>query len=316
MKIQKALLASGVTFFFYLSGFFVLWTPLPLFYLGLTETKATWRLALLLLCLFALFFYLHLLIYFVEPIDIPRIRFLGLSYFYFYLMASLFLSLSAWKRWSWVDFGLRGGLALTAILWVSGFLVQHLNLFDLQGLIASSVQGAQELLEQIGQQPQFRKDQETTLSFLAQMKVWITFFPKLLPALIFIFVLIVGGFNIGTLKLFRKAAPYLQSIGDFKKLSLPHGCLWFLLLAGVCYFSNEYFLHTSWLKVLSLNVALASLFLYFLQGLSILAYWIRRFSPLFRLGIYGLVVLFLQIIGLVLVGLGIADVWLNLRKLK
>lgn len=315
-QLQKALITSVLTLFFYLSGIFAIATPLPLLYLSLTEDKTTWRISVLFLFLFAFLFYLHLLPFFVQSGDIARIRFLGLAYLYSYMVVTFFLSLAIWRRWSWNQFGLHGALGTTAILCLTGLLVQQFGLFDVRGLIALLLQEAYQLLEKVVQTPEFRKDQELTLAFLSQMRIWIAFVPKLLPAFIFIVTLTVSLCNVGLLKIFRKIAPRLHTLGEFQKWELPHSCLWILLAAGSGYFLNDYLLRLPWVKIAALNLLLAALFVYGLQGLGILGYWLRRFSPLFRWGIYGLVMVFLQIGGLVLVGLGIADVWLDLRKLR
>ena len=52
------------------------------------------------------------------------------------------------------------------------------------------------------------------------------------------------------------------------------------------------------------------------QGLGIVGFLFKRHSPLFRFGIYGLVVVFFQLLGLVVAGLGVADTWIDFRKLR
>lgn len=308
-SIRPALLAAGITHLFYFSGFFVFLTPLPLFYLAIKQDQAAWRLSFLLTVFLALLFYFWLIPAGVEAVYLPRIRFFGLGTLFFYLLCAFFLSLGFWQRWPWVAWGWRSGLGTAGLLLFAGFALQGFGFLDVIGFFHAGVTQAQGILEQMLTQPNVSRE------LVLQVKGWLAFLPKLLPALLFIFALSVMGLNIWVLKLFRKTAPQLDYFGSFQKLQIPHSSIWVLIAGGLFFFLNEYFFGFEVLQVASWNALLAALFIYFTQGLSILSFYTRHFSPLFRLGIYGLVFLFLHVGGLVLVMVGVVDTWFNFRKL-
>jgi uncharacterized protein YybS (DUF2232 family) len=71
------------------------------------------------------------------------------------------------------------------------------------------------------------------------------------------------------------------------------------------------------LKMLGLNGLLVLLTVYFLQGIAVVSYYFekKKFPRALRLFLYTLIAL-QQFILLLIVGLGLFDMWLNFRKLK
>ena len=71
------------------------------------------------------------------------------------------------------------------------------------------------------------------------------------------------------------------------------------------------------LKMLGLNGLLILLTVYFLQGIAVVSYYFekKRFPRALRLFLYTLIAL-QQFILLLIIGLGLFDIWLNFRKLK
>lgn len=306
LKLRPALLASVVTHLFYFSAFLSLLTPLPLFYLALKiPDRKIWRLACLLAVFFGLTLYFWLIP--VDPARASAVRFFGLFGLFFHLLCAFFLSLGFWKGWTWTAWGLRAGLGSSALLLAAGFLLQGSGLTDGIGFLKAALASAREAVELSLHQPGVSEE------VVFRLQAWLDFLPKLLPAFLFIFSLTVMAFNIGVIKIFRKDR--LKYLGKFRKIQIPHGAVWVLIGAGLVFFLNEYLLDLAGLKAAALNALLAVLFVYFGQGLGILAHFTRRFSPLFRFVIYGLVALFLQFSGLLLAGVGVADTWVDFRKL-
>jgi len=71
------------------------------------------------------------------------------------------------------------------------------------------------------------------------------------------------------------------------------------------------------LKIIGLNMLLVLMTIYFFQGIAIVSFYFekKQFSRMLRFLLYSLIAL-QQIVLLVVVGLGIFDMWLNFRKLE
>lgn len=71
------------------------------------------------------------------------------------------------------------------------------------------------------------------------------------------------------------------------------------------------------LKMLGLNGLLILLVVYFLQGIAVVSYYFekKRFPRALRLFLYTLIAV-QQFVLLLVIGLGIFDMWLNFRKIK
>jgi len=71
------------------------------------------------------------------------------------------------------------------------------------------------------------------------------------------------------------------------------------------------------LKIIGLNILLVLMTIYFFQGIAIVSFYFekKQFSRMLRFVLYSLIAL-QQIVLLVVIGLGIFDMWLNFRKLE
>lgn len=304
--LKQVLTVSFVSACLYASGFFVLWTPLPLFFVSFHKRKEVWWLSIV-----GIFLTAVLVDRFLTPLD-----FFDLFYIAFYLTAGIFLSVGFWKKWPTMKWGALQCFGGVALLFLMGVLIQQTGIFDIRQAIQTSLEGTASALETLMQKPEFFRKRPEMIPILLQMKQVIFFFPKIIPALLFILSVAVMVCNIGFLRTLDIRRQELRWVGKFRLLRLPLFFIWFLITSGGCYFLNAYFFRQGWLQTTSLNGVIMAGSAYFLQGLSISGFFMRRFSLLFRLVIYGLVLLFLEVFGLVIVGLGIADVWADFRKLN
>ncbi|MGH7843577.1 MAG: DUF2232 domain-containing protein [Candidatus Binatia bacterium] len=101
--------------------------------------------------------------------------------------------------------------------------------------------------------------------------------------------------------------------GDPKEWKSPEALVWGFIGAGFC----ALVLGNGWIKTLSLNFFLVSLVFYFFQGLAIIAYYFHHKNvPVFLRGL-GYTLIFLeQVIMLIVVGLGLFDLWGDFRRLN
>jgi uncharacterized protein YybS (DUF2232 family) len=134
---------------------------------------------------------------------------------------------------------------------------------------------------------------------------------RLLPGLLLssILCLVWGNIVLGQWLLRRKDAA-LAHWGEFKEWRLPDSLVWGVVLTALALIFPDEALHT-----LGLNLGLVLLLCYLSQGLAVLASMLHRWSVprLFRGATY--LILLVQIYGIVLLSiLGLADVWLDIRK--
>lgn len=303
-QIGQALLGTCLTVALYFSGVFIFWAPLPLFYFSLHDRKPAWILTFALLSLASAF------LFWQTP-------FLQAGLFAFYLLTALFLSLGVWKRRALVAWSFQGGFFITALLLGSGFVIQKSGLIDLATLINATLIQTAALFDKIAAEPELVKHHQEALLLTTQMKVWLFYLPKLIPSLLFVSVVGILLLNAGMFKsLTKKKQNKVKGIWNFAGFQPPFFWVWGLIGSGFLFFLNAYWLALSPLKIVALNLLIIALFVYFIQGLSVLAFVTKRFSPLFRFSIYGLLVLFLQLLGTVIVGLGLTDVWFDFRKIN
>jgi uncharacterized protein YybS (DUF2232 family) len=105
----------------------------------------------------------------------------------------------------------------------------------------------------------------------------------------------------------------LLPAGDPKEWKSPEPLVWGFIGAGFCALVFE----DGWIKTLSLNLFLVSLVFYFFHGLAIIAYYFHHKNvPVFLRGL-GYTLIFLeQVIMLIVVGLGLFDLWGDFRRLN
>lgn len=140
------------------------------------------------------------------------------------------------------------------------------------------------------------------------------FFLHIAPAAIFVFALIVVVLNlmIGRRLLRRsRAFHHLRNVARFR---LPDEVIWAVIGAGGIFFADRYLFGNGAAGVLAVNALIALGALYFFQGLAVVAYFLQGMRmPMMRILAYGAIIFFFQTMSLVIVGIGVADVWANFR---
>ena len=237
-----------------------------------------------------------------------------LSYFGYYLTIAVLLSVGVWKKWRLEKIGAVTTITVALLALLVGGFFQWIGWVDIKGMIDHFLVEIGTTLDQmIATQPKERQAEMAMI--VTQSKGWLVYFPSLIPAVVAIFTLLTVIINLGIPRLFYRASKPMKWAGDFRRLQIPHFLVWLLIASGGLFFINQYTIHLPLLKVAAVNLLITVLFVYFVQGLSIMAFFLKRYSLLFRFGIYGLLILFFQMVGLFVVGLGLADMWIDFRKL-
>jgi uncharacterized protein YybS (DUF2232 family) len=105
----------------------------------------------------------------------------------------------------------------------------------------------------------------------------------------------------------------LLPAGDLKEWKVPEALVWCFIMSGFALF-----LPAEWgLRTYALNLFLVSAALYFFQGLAVIAYFFHHTHvPLFLRGLVYVLIVFEQILAILVVGLGLFDLWGDFRHLK
>jgi len=105
---------------------------------------------------------------------------------------------------------------------------------------------------------------------------------------------------------------FYPAFGSLNLWKAPESLVWGVIGSGVMLI-----LPYKPLKIIGLNILLVLMTIYFFQGIAIVSFYFekKQFSRMLRFVLYSLIAL-QQIVLLVVIGLGIFDMWLNFRKLE
>jgi uncharacterized protein YybS (DUF2232 family) len=136
---------------------------------------------------------------------------------------------------------------------------------------------------------------------------------QLLPGLIFLSLVFVALLNVLFLcRRFPERRGEWLSNGNLREWKGPEPLVWGLIACGFALFAPG----LEFLNVAALNVLLVIAVCYFAQGLAIIAFFFHKNNvPRFLRGITYVLIIFQQILTLLVVGLGLCDLWGDFRRL-
>ena len=136
---------------------------------------------------------------------------------------------------------------------------------------------------------------------------------QLLPALLFLTFAFVALINIFSLR--RRFPEYRAkwfAIENFRDWKGPEALVWALIACGFSLF----FPVPDLVRVIAMNLLLIVSAFYFAQGLAVIAFFFHKNNvPRFLRGITYILIVFQQIFTLMVVGLGLFDLWGDFRRL-
>jgi uncharacterized protein YybS (DUF2232 family) len=112
--------------------------------------------------------------------------------------------------------------------------------------------------------------------------------------------------------LLKRRGLFFPAFGVLNLWKAPDSLVWVLIGCG-----GLLMLPGSTLKIIGVNGLLVLLMIYFFQGIAIVSFFFekKQFPRLLRIFFYSLIAI-QQIVLLVVIGLGLFDIWLNFRKIK
>jgi len=112
--------------------------------------------------------------------------------------------------------------------------------------------------------------------------------------------------------LFEKKGMWYPDFGDLSRWKIFDRMIWVFILAGV-----SIVVPVKAAKIIGLNILIILLFIYMLQGLSIVSFYFKRKNiPWFIRGFGYFLIFAQQILLAIVIGLGLIDVWADFRKLE
>ena len=136
---------------------------------------------------------------------------------------------------------------------------------------------------------------------------------RIVPAMIIGSTLFIAWVNLLMAKgILTAKGLFFPDFGALNHWKAPDALIWLLIGCG-----GMLLIPVGNLKILGLNGLLVLLIVYFLQGIAVVSFYFekKQFPKALRLFLYSLIAL-QQFILLIVIGLGIFDMWLNFRKLS
>jgi uncharacterized protein YybS (DUF2232 family) len=136
---------------------------------------------------------------------------------------------------------------------------------------------------------------------------------RIIPAIIVASTFFVSWTNLLVAKpILKSRGIFYPSFGSLKLWKAPEFLVW-----GIIGCSLLLLLPDKTFKFLGLNGLLILLTIYFFQGIAIVSFYFekKRFPRMLRVFLYSLIAL-QQVVLIVIIGLGLFDMWINFRKLE
>ena len=136
---------------------------------------------------------------------------------------------------------------------------------------------------------------------------------QILPAFAFVAFAVILLLNLFFLQRRFPNRELFVAGGNLREWKSPESLVWCFIVAGFALFLPAW----QTLKGLALNLFLVIAAFYFFQGLAIVAYYFHRKNvPFFLRSLAYVLIIFEQLLTLLVVGLGLFDLWGDFRRLK
>lgn len=339
MKEKSWLCLWGVLFTLatFVSGLFSWFTPLPLFYIG---RRYSIRLALLgcfavlvlLGVLYALILGLlggktenHLLQWFMWLPGMLYYKQFGAwmvwkalaVYFSFNISFSLLLAWRSKKEKNITR--LASQVALGSLLSSVFVLFLCIGPSSLASFVALIEKYTVSVLDQVIAFNRSTGMSGEEMLYIQQNKEWIAKgFVSILPALAVSALFFLVWINLYLARRLFNVFALFEKVQDLLLFRISFVWVWGVITSLAVFLLNLYLLKLEIISMVLFNFLIVFATIYFFQGLAILAYFLvtRQFASWIRLFCYFLLIIFIQPLGILLMGLGFFDSWYDFRKIN
>lgn len=281
-----------------LGAFFFILTPLPIIY----YYSKTGRIQGLAIFLISLFLVAVVLTFSGSIANLPFLFITG--------FLGLFLSEIFRRNYS-IERTVVYPVTAVLMLWCSFIVIQSLSAGEepwrlVEDYIGRNIQESIQFYAQLDIPPE-------QIDLLKDNFKQITnFFANIFPALVLVSASFIVWLNIlAAREIFQRTGMlWYPDFGDLSRWKAPEGLIWLLITAG-----GMLLVPVSLARIVSLNLVIVCLFVYLLQGLSIISFLFKtkNVHRSFRILCYFLIFA-QQYIILLLVAVGVFDLWVDFRK--
>lgn len=156
--------------------------------------------------------------------------------------------------------------------------------------------------------PQIAYIRENTVSIVDFM-LWTA------PSAVFLFGMIVVSLTVLLARVFTKKYGSLKYFGNVAVQKFPFWPVWITIFCGAAFFINNYFVNNVYLKFAAINGLICCAGVFFIQGCFVVSFWLHKGkSPILKLLVYGIIIAFLQVVGIIIIALGLSDQWVDFRR--
>lgn len=327
-RTKGVALGAAIAVALYASGLLVIFTPLPLLSVMVTRGRRDgWAAAIAASALVAGVYALLLfgtsagsggapalpvpalgLATFYAP---ASLWIMGVCYFAFFAAIAVALGEGVHRRWGLVRWGgvaLLAGLVCFAPIAAAALLPNALS--GGGGIRGYLVQLVGEIAAMNAQ-----SGGVANLAFLADSAgEVVALMLGIAPSCLFVFALLVVVLNMLVGRRFLRGRHAFAHVHNVARFRLPDAAVWSIVVAGAAFFADGYLLRTGTIKTAALNALIAFGALYFFQGLAVVVYFLQGIrAPLLKTLAYVAIIFFFQTIGMLIVAIGVADVWADFR---
>ncbi|QQR79457.1 MAG: DUF2232 domain-containing protein [Deltaproteobacteria bacterium] len=326
--LMNGLITVVLTLLLYTSGFFVIFTPLPLAYLFVKRGKVVAGVVavltfLALVLLYQVPFKLTMMpmTAFEPALEAKQVTVLGSIYLFYFLWIGFNLGVTSRQKWDVEKtflYLVAAAILVPGLVMILAFQNAGWSFLEEMRLSFSTV---------VDRMVSVQKDAGMSgeeVYFLQKYKDDIVKDAiNLMPSLWVGFLIVALSVNISFLRRLclqeRLLGLIFPAWVEFPFWRLKEGLVWAPIAVAALYFGNIYLFQKDIIEVVCLNALIVFAVIYFLQGLAITSFFLRvKLGPnsMLRLALYFLIFLFIQFFGVIILALGIFDFWFDFRKLK
>lgn len=143
-------------------------------------------------------------------------------------------------------------------------------------------------------------------------------FVKLIPGIAISAVFFLVWVNLYIARRIFSVLGFFEARQDLILFRMPFYWVWMIILGLAVFLLNLYVYQSEAIEFVLLNLLIVVSMIYFFQGFAVVAHFFtaKNFSMWIRLVCYFLIIVFIQPLGLMLMGLGFFDSWYDFRKLS
>lgn len=323
-KTKAVGVAAAIAVLLYNSGLFVILTPVPLLYIHIVRGRreALWTAAIAFFVVASIYAFA----FSDMPLPIPAaglagffskdfLVLLGVGYFVFFSAIALAMGYGVEARWNLFKLGVSALMAcmsvflcLAVLSWLLGIEGIQAGARNFMAYLIDDIVRLNREAGTIGIHTEILTDSGGAIA---------RFILRIMPALIFVFALLVIVINFLVSRRIIRRECLFERTYDVSGFRLPDSLMWVVIGSGIAFFVDHYAIRIGWLETIAVNGLIAILALYFFQGMAVIVYALRNVRmPILRTAAYVLIILFFQTISVMIVALGLVDVWMNFRLKK